>query len=189
MADQASWPCKDRMCALLQAVWPPRLSWNHGAITYAIASSCLDTSRRLSAPGDGGHSRRRLHPGVPEATAGPCAVRPLVPNSTVCQGRAGTQRTDNQCPYHRPSHLGDSPSPLRGGGGGRFLPTSRPQTHSRKGQPFWCPSCSGGARSTQTECWRWFPPRLRCGTRAPRGLEGAHASGGSLGRSLVVQPE
>src|SRR4029453_13579879 len=78
MGDQASWPCEERMCALLQAVWPPRLSRNHGAIPYAIAASCLDTSLRLSAPGDGGNSRRS---------------RPKVPlQGTVClagQGNAG----------------------------------------------------------------------------------------------------
>lgn len=38
-----------------------RLPGIFGARTYAIASSVLDTSRRLSAPGDGGKSRRRLH--------------------------------------------------------------------------------------------------------------------------------
>jgi len=39
----------------------PRLSGIFGEITYAIASSFLDTSLKLSAPGDGGNSRRRLH--------------------------------------------------------------------------------------------------------------------------------
>ena len=133
MADQASWPCEERMGARLQAVWPPRLSRTHGARTYALASSCLDTSLRLAAPGEGGKSRRRLHPGVPEATTGPCAGRPLGPNMTVCQGMTGTQRTAHQCPYPRPSHLCDAHSPLRGGGEGRCMPTSRPQTRSRKG--------------------------------------------------------
>src|SRR4030095_9221568 len=38
-----------------------RLSGIFGERTYAIASSFLDTSLRLAAPGDGGKSRRSLH--------------------------------------------------------------------------------------------------------------------------------
>ena len=151
--DQASWPCEERMCALLQAVWPPRLSRNHGAIPYAIASSCLDTSLRLSAPGEGGKSRRSRHHGVPEATAGQCAGRPLVPNITFCQGMAWTQRTANQCPYPRPSNLCDYHPPLRGGGWGSFMPTSRPQTRSRTGPTFGALHAQG-APGSQTA---WLP--------------------------------
>jgi len=153
MDDQASWPCEERMCALLQAVWPPRLSRNHGEITYAIASSFLDMSLRLSAPGDGGHSRRSLHHGVPETTAGQCAVRPLGQNITFCQGMAWTQRTENQYPYQRPSNLGYYHPPLRGGGWGSFIPTSRPQTRSRKGPTFGALHAQGALGSRTA----WLP--------------------------------
>jgi hypothetical protein len=65
-----------------------------------------------------------------------CGTPPGAKHDVLPQGMAWTRRTDNQCPYHRPSHLGSYQPPLRGGGWGRFMPTSRPQTRSRKGPPF-----------------------------------------------------
>src|SRR5215471_2553676 len=79
---------------------PCRLSGIFGEITYAIASSFLDTSLRLSAPGDGGHSRRSLHRSgeaqtlcvTPHAVPSLCGLGGLAPparpsdSGAVCEG-------------------------------------------------------------------------------------------------------
>ena len=166
IADQASWPCEDSMCSLRQAVWPPRLSRNHGAIPYAIASSCLNTSLRLSAPGEGGKVRGVV------AIMGSQRPRPdNVRDAPWCQtlrfarALAWTQRTANQCPYPRPSNLCDYHPPLRGGGWGSFMPTSRPQTRYRTGQTFGALHAQG-APGSQTA---WLPSGSPApGRRKPR---------------------